>query len=110
MLNRRSFFQHFGGAILGTAIALKIPDVLIPSINIEEPKVVAYLPSYKQLSDLYNSCSFGYEEPTVIYVSHAVYEAIVEGFIFERHNVWYTDNGIDMNGGIKFRHAIIRPD
>lgn len=31
-MNRRRFFQSLGAAILGTAIALKIPEILIPQI------------------------------------------------------------------------------
>lgn len=30
---RRKFLQSIGAAILGTAIALKVPDVLVPTIN-----------------------------------------------------------------------------
>lgn len=33
-MNRRSFFQSLGAAVLGTAIALKLPDNLVPKTPI----------------------------------------------------------------------------
>jgi hypothetical protein len=36
-MNRRSFIQILGSAVLGTAIALKIPDVLVPTTSFMEP-------------------------------------------------------------------------
>lgn len=32
MINRRTFLNSIGTAILGTAIALRIPDILIPKL------------------------------------------------------------------------------
>ena len=42
-MNRRRFFQSLGSAILGTAIALKIPETLIP---VPENLYVSSNPNY----------------------------------------------------------------
>jgi hypothetical protein len=101
---RRTFFKSIGAAILGTAIALKIPDSLVPINYIPEPEV--YLPSFSQINTLYNRACFGGLEPDFMYVPKYVYEALIEGRIIQRQHVFATD---DKNGkmGIKFRNAVI---
>jgi hypothetical protein len=68
MLNRRKFFKTFGSAILGTAIALKIPDCIIPNIPI--PKRPENVLTWSILNDAYNRLkeSMG-DSPVYILVS-----------------------------------------
>lgn len=37
-MNRRNFFNLLGSAILGTAIALRIPDNIVPQILLPSPE------------------------------------------------------------------------
>jgi hypothetical protein len=45
-MNRRNFFKAFGSAILGTAIMLKIPEILVPTLKEEKlnynPNAISY--------------------------------------------------------------------
>lgn len=40
-MNRRNFFNLLGSAILGTAVALRISETLIPRIEIEPTEVIS---------------------------------------------------------------------
>lgn len=47
---RRTFLNAIGGAIIGTAIALRLPDVIAPLNHLcERPKI-----TYKAMMDAYN--------------------------------------------------------
>lgn len=60
MWDRRGFFKAIGGAILGTAIALQLPDILIPKPIIFSPHQAAYNMHQMRMKELgQNPLSFG---------------------------------------------------
>lgn len=72
MLNRRTFFKSIGAAILGTAIALKIPDNLIPSIpEIKYPEGVI---TWSMMERAFEKIKNQYKEPSIVIVNKGTYE------------------------------------
>jgi hypothetical protein len=65
---RRTFFKSLGAAILGTAIALKLPDNLVP----QGPKLPDVNPNgvitWSMLEKAYNDCKNRSPEPNIIMV------------------------------------------
>lgn len=87
---RRTFLKSIGTAILGTAIALKIPDSLVPKMIIEKSKM-----TFRAIIEAYQSCSFGAEEPTEIWVNRKTYSNIAEMIVNSGQPLYMTEaNGI----------------
>lgn len=110
MLNRRSFFKSLGAAVLGTAIALRLPDSIIPITKIPEPNKVP-VPTFKQLNELYESCRQYGEEPEYIIFSvdmlNAVEDMIDSNII--RYDNWPRDIRPDENMNFyKFKGAKLK--
>lgn len=74
MVNRRSFFQSLGAAILGTAIALKIPDSLIPQRPILPDATIGGITTWSMLEREFNKIRLQNSEPSIIIVNRSTFE------------------------------------
>lgn len=101
-MNRRSFFNKLGAAILGTAIALKLPDSIVPKVP-ELPKHPGAI-SFKMLNDAYNRALLGSKEPDFMIVNKAQYIAYMEMQKPHERICGYTPDG---EFGVKFRNAVL---
>jgi hypothetical protein len=107
MLNRRSFFKAIGKAVLGTAIALKIPDSIIPQTILPEP-IKQNVVTFKQLNDLYNKCiNEGNNPPRHIYVSSDMFNALPINRVKLKSGIHYS-KGLGKRW-LKFKDAHILP-
>lgn len=64
-MKRRTFINFIGSAIIGTAIALRLPDGLVPLNHLtERPRI-----SFQALTDAYNKAKESEEEPCILLLS-----------------------------------------
>lgn len=55
MLSRRRFFNAIGSAILGTAIALNLPETIVPTMKVKRHEEIIDAVFYKWLEFTYLS-------------------------------------------------------
>jgi hypothetical protein len=97
MLNRRTFFKSIGAAVLGTAIALRLPDSIVPILDIVKTRI-----TYNALREAYINCMRGSNEPNLIIVSDKTLVDIHDMFAY-----YYRYPIMTEYGGIKFMGATI---
>lgn len=107
-MNRRRFLNLIGSTIIGTAIALGVPDIIIPKIIIEKTKI-----TFQALAEAYQSCGFGKEEPDMIRVSLEAYRDVASMFIDNGHILYMREKSDIIYGnrnGIVFFNSTIESD
>ncbi len=75
-MNRRKFFNFLGSAVIGTVIALKLPDAIAPLNNLIRERGI----SFQALYEAYQDCVNKIGEPTSIVISKKNYERIHQMF------------------------------
>lgn len=103
-MNRRSFFNFLGSAVIGTVIALKLPDSIAPLNKFISNSGVI---TYEKLLEAYNRCKNQFGEPSSIIVSRKNYNKLTE---FIRPEVKFTEAQIDSCNAehLTFRNAVIQ--
>ena len=100
-MNRRFFLKAIGSSILGAAIALKIPETLIPRIA-EIKDRNSYI-TFEMLDDSYNKAMLGTKEPDFFIVNRGQLREI-ENMMKPYLKYENTKTG---ETGIKYRNAVI---
>lgn len=67
-MNRRRFFQSLGAAVLGTAIALKIPEALIPQRPNLPDTTSSGVITWSMLEKAFNDIKNRGREPNIVIV------------------------------------------
>ena len=103
-MNRRKFFNILGSAVIGTVIALKIPENIAPIKFLERSKECI---SFDQLNEMYNDCLRKFGEPSYIVLHESKFNILSEF-------VGYREDDIEIkNSGdghwLTFRKAVVQP-
>lgn len=97
-MNRRSFFNFLGSAVIGTVIALKLPDSIAPiKILVEKTKI-----TFAALDEAYRKCCIEDKEPNLILVSVNTFREV--------HKLLGPIPYADENGFLLFHGAKIQSD
>lgn len=98
-MNRRFFTNFIGSAIIGTAIALKIPDSLVPK-HVEPDPIKL---TFAALDEAYKKCCRGALEPDMLVLHPQAYAEFLE-------NVPANKRWADKDGRIKIHNAVVIPN
>jgi hypothetical protein len=103
-MNRRSFFNFLDSAVIGTVIALKLPDSIAPLNNlIKQPKI-----TFSAVMEAYNDCREKYGEPRMILLKKKTYTEFLE---LAKPELKSTKEQTDKAEGeyLRFRNAVVLP-
>lgn len=101
-MNRRGFLNTLNAAIIGTVIALKIPESLVPlNKMIREPEI-----TFSALNEAYDDCREKFGEPQEIVLHEKAYDDLVKRVGIRPSKQSDIDNAD--SGYLTFRKAYVR--
>lgn len=70
-MRRRTFINYIGSAIIGTAIALRLPDTIAPLNHLLEPPAI----TYQALAEAYEKACQGPDSPALMFLNPKTHRA-----------------------------------